>query len=62
MQKHIRENGNVIYAYEPLNKILNNSNIKFNGKNNILFLAKKCILQKSSIIFGGDNALSIFGR
>ena len=40
MQKHIRENGNVIYAYDPLNKILNNSNIKFNGKNNILFLAK----------------------
>ena len=61
MQKHIRENGNVIYAYDPLDKILNNSNIKFNGKNNILFLAKKCILQKSSIIFGGDNALVFLG-
>ncbi|WP_180380851.1 hypothetical protein [Campylobacter lanienae] len=50
MQKHIRENGNVIYAYESLDKILNNSNIKFNGKNNILFLTKN-VYYKNQVLF-----------
>ncbi|MDD5786612.1 acyltransferase, partial [Campylobacter lanienae] len=57
MQKHIRENGNVIYAYESLDKILNNSNIKFNGKNNILFLCSGAKIGNSNIEFVNDNSL-----
>ncbi|KAB0611238.1 acyltransferase, partial [Campylobacter hyointestinalis] len=57
MQKHIIENGNVIYAYESLDKILNNSNIKFNGKNNILFLCSGAKIDNSNIEFVNDNSL-----
>ena len=58
MQKHIRENGNVIYGnLEQFDKI----KITFIGKNNILFLTSKCRLKNSSICFGGDNALVFLG-
>lgn len=58
MQKHIRENGNVIYGdLEQFDKI----KITFIGKNNILFLTPKCRLKNSSICFGGDNALVFLG-
>ena len=58
MQKHIRENRNIIYGnLEQFDKI----KITFIGKNNILFLTPKCRLKNSSICFGGDNALVFLG-
>ncbi|MDY3132550.1 MAG: acyltransferase [Campylobacter lanienae] len=57
MQKHIRENVNVIYAYEPLENILNNSNINFIGNNNILFLSSNLKLYDSTIKFNNNNSI-----
>ena len=58
MQKHIKENENVIYG--DLSQ-LDKAKITFNGKNNILFLTPKCRLKNSNISFGGDNALVFLG-
>ena len=57
MQKHIRENGNVIYSYEPLENVLNNSNINFIGNNNILFLSSNLKLYDSTITFNNNNSI-----
>ncbi len=40
-----------------MDKILNNSNIKFNGKNNILFLCSGAKIDNSNIEFVNDNSL-----
>ena len=55
MQKHIKENGNVIYSYESLENVLNNSNINFIGNNNILFLSSNLKLYDSTITFNNNN-------
>ena len=57
MQKHIRENGNVIYSYESLENVLNNSNINFIGNNNILFLSSNLKLNDSTITFNNNNSI-----
>lgn len=58
MQKHLRENGNVIYG--DLNRHIN-LKINFTGKNNILFLSKKSCLKNTNINFFGSNSLVFIG-
>ena len=58
MQKHLRQNGNVIYG--DLNRQVN-SKINFMGKNNVLFLSEKSYLKNTNINFGGNNALVFIG-
>ena len=57
MQKHIRENGNVIYSYDSLESILDNSDINFIGSNNILFLSSNLRLCNSKITFNNNNSI-----
>uniref|UniRef100_UPI00068B8D71 acyltransferase n=1 Tax=Helicobacter rodentium TaxID=59617 RepID=UPI00068B8D71 len=58
MQKHLWENGNVIYG--DLNR-QTNSKINFRGKDNILFLGKQATLSSADINFMGNNALIFIG-
>ena len=58
MQKHLRENGNIIYG--DISK-QESSKITFNGTNNILFLASRCFLKKTNITFAGNNSVVFLG-
>ncbi|MDY3133452.1 MAG: hypothetical protein SOW11_05580, partial [Campylobacter lanienae] len=57
MQKHIRENGNVIYG--DLSKQAN-LKLDFKGKNNIVFFAGSS--KSINICFYGNNALAFIGN
>ncbi|WP_086304801.1 acyltransferase [Campylobacter devanensis] len=57
MQKHIRENGNIIYG--DLSKQVN-LKLDFKGKNSILFLSPKCTLKNTCITLK-DNSLVFLG-
>ena len=57
MQKHIRENGNVIYG--DLSKQVN-LKLDFKGKNNIVFFAGRS--QNVNIIFRGSNGVVFIGE
>ena len=58
MQKHLKENGNIIYG--DLTKQVN-FKCDFKGKNNIVFLAPKCTLKNTNIVFAGNNSLIFLG-
>lgn len=53
------ENGNCILGSKP---ILNNSTVKFAGRNNILFCEESVILNNGSLQFNGDNSVIYLGR
>ncbi|TWO14061.1 hypothetical protein ZA02_06300 [Campylobacter lanienae] len=57
MQKHIRENGNVIYG--DLSKQVN-LKLDFKGKNNIVFFAGGS--SNVNIVFPGNNGLVFIGK
>ncbi|WP_086289727.1 acyltransferase [Campylobacter devanensis] len=58
MQKYIRENGNIIYSFKPLNEVLINSSINFKGKNNAVFLSNNAKLNNVIINFAHDDSVA----
>ena len=58
MQKHIKENGNIIYSFKPLNEVLINSSINFKGKNNVVFLSNNAKLNNVIINFDHDDSVA----
>lgn len=58
MQKHIKENGNIIYSFKPLNEVLINSSINFKGKNNVVFLSNNAKLNNVIINFAHDDSVA----
>lgn len=56
------EKGNKIYHFKALNEIQINSNIAFEGCNNILYLDKNAKLENTNINFDGDNSLVFIGN
>lgn len=57
MLKTTDEKGNIIYHFKPLNEIFKEASVKFDGHNNILFLANEALLYKSNLHFRSDEAL-----